>query len=227
MICKPTNSKTRGYKSCGKESIRRMLGLCAVCFYDWMQTDERGKVYNQKVFSKKVDRLKETRRREKKRSDKEKVIKWRPKLQTKVQEIARIIDKGLACLARGTNGQIHGGHVFSKGGHSTSSLNLHNIHRQSAYSNTYLNDDGLFRDKLSQEYGKEYLEFIRSFEKHSPLKITNLEYKEKYYLACEIANELRKKGNEYDLNSRIVLRNKVNIALGIYEKEYCEFYTGS
>lgn len=220
-ICKPVNSKTRGYDGCGKESNYRKFGLCPSCLFDWMQTDERGKIYYQSQFKPKVKaKVKRTKDQEFKKK-KEDITNWRVKLQKKVQEIARLIDNGLPCLARGTFGQIHGGHIFAKGGHSTMALNLHNIHRQSAYSNTYLNDDGLLRERLCEEYGYDYLEFIRSINHNSPLKFSNLEYKEKYETACIISNELKKKDLEYKLKDRIDLRNKINTILEIYEEKYC------
>lgn len=222
-ICKPINSKTSGFVSCGKTRSIYKYGLCTQCFYNWLTEDERGKIYNEKSFSKKVKRVSEKNTKQRFNKIKEDITNWRVRLQSKVQEIARLIDNGLPCLARGTFGQIHGGHVFAKGGHSTMALNLHNIHRQSAYSNTYLNDDGLLREQLSLEYGNDYLEFVRNINKHKPLKHSNKDYKEKYDLACSIANELKKKDLKYNLEDRINLRNHVNSILDIYEKKYCKY----
>jgi hypothetical protein len=53
-ICKPVNSKTIGFKSCGKESNYRKFGICPSCLFDWMQNDERGKIYYQTQFKPKV-----------------------------------------------------------------------------------------------------------------------------------------------------------------------------
>lgn len=220
-VCKPVNSKTRGYDGCGKESNYRKFGLCPSCLFDWMQTDERGKIYYQSQFKPKVKaKVKKIKDQEFKKK-KQDITNWRVKLQKKIQEIARLIDNGLPCLARGTFGQIHGGHIYSKGGHSTMALNLHNIHRQSAYSNTYLNDDGLLREQLSLEYGNDYLEFIKSINNHKPLKYSNKDYKDIYDLACSVSNELKKKDLKYSLEDRINLRNKVNSILGVYEEVYC------
>ena len=224
-ICKPVNSKTIGFKSCEKEKYIYRYGLCTQCFYEWLTEDERGKIYNEKSFSNKVKKVSEKNNKDRLSKIKDDITNWRVKLQTKVQEIARLIDYGLPCLARGTNKQKHGGHIFAKGGHSTMALNLHNIHRQSAYSNTYLNDDGLLREKLCEEYGDDYLEFIRSINHNRPLKFSNLEYKEKYETACSIANELKKKDLEYKLEDRIDLRNKTNTILEIYEDKYCVYIT--
>jgi hypothetical protein len=60
-ICKPTNSQTRGYESCGKVRYIHKFGLCTACFYDWLTNDERGKIHKQLVFDKKVEQVKKSR----------------------------------------------------------------------------------------------------------------------------------------------------------------------
>lgn len=153
-----------------------------------------------------------------------KVVNYSDKLQSKVQEIARLIDKDLNCLAKNTpTKQVHGGHVFSRGGHSNFKYNLHNIHRQSAHSNHFQNDDRLMHEGIVREYGSEYLDFINSLQQTSLLKLSNIEWLSKYQIACKIANRLRKEGKNYTLHERINLRNSVNLELGIYEPIYCNF----
>ena len=51
--CKGIN-KAHGFQGCGKMSFYRLHGLCPSCQWDWMQNDERGKIYYAKVFSSKV-----------------------------------------------------------------------------------------------------------------------------------------------------------------------------
>ena len=158
-----------------------------------------------------------------KKSVKDENTNWRPKLQTKIQLISRLIDKGLKCLARNQGGQMHGGHVFAKGGNSTMALNLHNIHRQSAQSNKWLNDDGLLREKLALEYGNDYYEFISGLRKHRKLEISNKQFHELYKLSLSIVLMLEKKELEYSLIERIQLRNEINLQFSIYDNEYCVF----
>lgn len=67
-ICKPTHSQTRGFDSCGKAKYIHKYGLCSSCFYDWMQNDERGKIYYQKQFKTKVKKVQRKHKVEKKRS---------------------------------------------------------------------------------------------------------------------------------------------------------------
>lgn len=157
-----------------------------------------------------------------KREFKIKDTKWDKKLQTEVQKIARYIDVGLPCLARGHEGQIHGGHVYSKGGYKEMRFNLHNIHRQSAQSNHFQNDDGKMRDGIEMEYGIEYLEFIKSLIGKPIPKFTNEEYREKFEIAKSISKMLYNKG-PFDLKTRIDLRNQANKTLGIYDEPRLKF----
>jgi len=152
---------------------------------------------------------------------KEKTTNWKNKLQTKVQEIARLIDKGLPCIARGNSKQLHGGHVLPKKGNECARFNLHNIHRQGAHSNHFQNDDAVMREGIKREYGEEYLEFIMSLAKQPVPKLNELEYMEKYQIACKIANRLRKNASENCAVSRLILRSGLNLELGIYEEKYC------
>ena len=149
---------------------------------------------------------------------------FKERLQTKIQEITRLIDKGLPCLATGVvPKQIHGGHVFARGGNSYMAMNLHNIHRQSAQSNHFQNDDGLMKEGIKNEYGEEYLEFISNLRRTPCPEITSFEYMTIYKKACKIANKLIKINLTYSLKKRIELRNEINLELGIYTSEYCKF----
>lgn len=150
---------------------------------------------------------------------------FKERLQVKIQEITRIIDKDLPCLATGViPKQMHGGHVFARGGNSYMAMNLHNIHRQSAQSNHFQNDDGLMKEGIKKEYGEEYLEFISNLRRTPCPEITPLEYGTIYKKACKVANKLIKLNLTYPVKKRIELRNEINLELGIYSNEYCIFY---
>ena len=221
--CKGQN-RAKGIEGCGSESDNRVFGLCPSCLYHWARNNENGKIWYEKVFLPKVEKSKNKARREREKTLKDELTNWRAKLQTRLQEISRLIDIGLPCLALGYHaGQIHGGHIFAKGGNKTISLNLHNIHRQSAQSNKNHNDDGLLREKLSQEYGHKYFEFISGMRQCEALHYTNLEYMEFYKTANEIALMLKKSGQNFDLKGRITMRNEVNLTLGIYPEKYCVY----
>lgn len=145
-------------------------------------------------------------------------------LQRKINEIVRLIDYGLPCLA--TNkypNQIHAGHVYSRGSNYSIRYNLHNIHRQSAQSNHFQADDVLLREGVIREYGEKYMNFITSLKSTQKLKVDNLTFFELYKKASAIALRLSKEKRIRTLTERIDLRNLVNIDLGIYDLIYCKF----
>ena len=151
------------------------------------------------------------------------VTDWKKSLQNEINKIVRLIDKDLNCLARNTKGQMHAGHVYARGGNTNMRYNLHNIHRQSAQSNHFQNDDGLLREGLSNEYGQEYMDFISDLRRTPVPKYSQQEYMEMYYKAKKIVLRLKKSDINYSLKNRILLRNKINLEMGIYEKKYCIF----
>jgi len=218
--CKGMN-KAFGFDGCGKLSKYRKYGLCPSCLSDWMSNTIIGQEYLNSLKIKGKSIL----TKEKKLSDKklkDKLIDWRDKLQSKVQEISRLIDFGQPCLARNYHPkQIHGGHVFSRGSNKTIALNIHNIHRQSAQSNHFQNEDGLLREGLINEYGNDYFEFLSGLRRITKLKYFNYEYQEFYKTACKISNRLKKDKKQLSKVQRIEKRNEVNLKLGIYDKEYC------
>lgn len=215
------NYRCNRYKGCGEIKPIYRYGLCNRCYAHWLYSDdelaikERDKFTN-KVHNKvKADTIKKL---------KKETTNWLQKLQTKVQEIVRLIDYGQPCTATGKNiKQAHGGHIFPKGGHPECRLNLHNIHIQSAYSNTYRNDDGLMQEGIERIYGKEYLLFVRGLKNNPVTKHTNDFYESVYKIACDISNELKKDLRIRNNVERLTLRNEINIKLGIYPREYCLF----
>jgi len=219
--CEP-NSKAPGAEGCGKPSFKRTYGLCDCCLMEWATTTENGKIWYQKTFLPRVATKVKLNQKKKEKAQKDQLTDWGKKLQDKVNEIVRLIDIGLPCLARGYHAnQIHAGHVFARGGNQTIRFNLHNIHRQSAQSNTYQNDDGLLREGLVKEYGQKYFEFISELRQTPSLSYLNLEYQDKYQLASKIALKLKKEGRVFNLKERVETRNKINLELSIYDYKYC------
>ena len=135
-----------------------------------------------------------------------------------------MIDNGQPCLARGhLPKQIHAGHIYSRGAYPSLRYNLHNIHRQSAQSNHFQNEDGLLRDGLKNEYGEGYYNFLSGMLGYKALKFSNEEYHQFYKKASKIALELRKAGKIYSKQERIDKRNEINLEMGIYDSDVCVF----
>lgn len=150
--------------------------------------------------------------------------KWvKAKLQQAVNAIVREIDRDLPCLATGKlSGQMQAGHVFSRGAHPQMRFNLHNIHRQTAYSNNQQSHDGLMQENLALEYGVEYLEYLKDLRGSVPPKLATYEYYEVYLKARKMLKEVQ--GLEVQsATSRLDLRNQVNTALAIYPQDLLLF----
>lgn len=207
----------------GKANRVYGIGKSCGCYQKWLRSTPEGKKKMESAIV--IGRKKaEKTLKQKEKEEKDKIIDYPKKLQERVNEIARLIDIGLPCLARGYHAnQIHGGHIFSRGSSRPMRYNLHNLHRQGAQSNHFQNEDGLLREGLKNEYGLDYYEFLSSLQRIPPLKFSNAEFKNFYKTACGIANLLKKEGRNFNLEQRIKMRNQINIDLGIYEKEYCEF----
>jgi hypothetical protein len=211
-ICKGVGI-TSGY-GCGKmvNVCNRKYGLGKMCCYpSWLLESENGKIKMQKAI------LKASKPKFDKVKAKENTTDWNKKLQTKINEIVRLIDKGQPCLAKGIHAkQMHAGHVFSRGSNPMLRFNLHNIHRQSAQSNHFQNEDGLFREGIVKEYGHTYFNFISELRQIKDLKITNDEYIGYYKKASKIVLDLKKMDVVYAIDVRLLLRDKINQDLGIY-----------
>ncbi len=145
-----------------------------------------------------------------------------------IQLMSRLIDSDLPCLARGNYpNQMHGGHVLSRGGNPECKWNVHNIHRQSAQSNTFHSDDRLMTEGLKNEYGIDYLEFVLSLKgkpviKHSIPELQEIkEAVNKERLRLE--KWIKQQNTPLPLKDRIIVRNKVNKAIGVYDECLCIF----
>lgn len=230
--CKGTG-KAKGF-GCGieltfviKNNIRSYnavfgLGKQCGCYVNWLTSTKEG----QKVLDKAKILGKnkvEIETRKKKREDRSLQKNWGKQLQITINSIVRTIDKGLPCLARNQKGQIHAGHVYPRGGNQIIKFNLHNIHRQSAQSNHYQNDDGKLREGVVNEYGQEYMDFISELRRTPSLQYNNKEYRSLTYKARKILKELKEQDRIYSKSERIEMRNRINVELGIYDLVYCRF----
>jgi len=210
------NQKQKHCKDCGEVTYYRTYGRCNKCNAKWLLLTPEGLTKLKRTVTK-VEA--ETKRKH--RAEKEKVKDWKPELQSKVNEIARLIDYGLPCLATLRYGKMHGGHVYSRGSSPNIKFNLHNIHRQKAQSNHFQADDGLMREGLISEYGQAYLDWLNVIRQQTPpTKLSN----EDYHELTKKARRLIRLYGEPRVNTpaeRIELRNEFNAKLEIYENKFC------
>lgn len=146
-------------------------------------------------------------------------------VQPVFNEVARLIDKGLPCIARGVFIKMDGGHYRSVANNTTIRLNLHNIHRQGVYSNREKRgDEQYYMDGLINEYGRDYFDFIHYKINQTPiLQLSTIEYMAVKKAISAIRNDLKKQDKSYSLTERVELRNALNMKIGIYPIEFCEF----
>lgn len=220
--CKGTG-KAKDF-GCGNPTLVRVYGLCKQCKINWMLETENGAEYLAKMTLKGKKEYEKKAHLERKK-EKESLVDWSKKLQAKFNAIIRLIDAGLPCLAKNYHAnQIHAGHVYARGGNNTIRLNAHNVHRQSAQSNHFQNDDGLLREGVVREYGQEYMDFISDLRRTPSLNYMPHEYKAFFDRASEIYLNIKNNGLTFKTpEDRIKMRNYLNNELGIYDQEFCEF----
>lgn len=168
-----------------------------------------------------LGRVNQAKREKREWKKKNELSENKTKLQAEVNKIVRLIDNGQPCLAKGNYpSQMHAGHIFSRGSSPEIRYNLHNIHRQSAQSNHFQNEDGLLRAKLKQEYGERYFEFIEGLRCYPVVKYDAYTYYGFYLQARKIYRDLEKEITKpLSLSDRIRYRNEANMMIGFYPPE--------
>lgn len=223
--CKGIN-KAHGFEGCNKPSNNRKFGLCPACLWDWMLTDERGKIWREKQFIPRVE--KKQKQLDKKKTQQAKINlmspdKYRAKyVQPLINKIARLLDYGHPCIATGNyEGKMAGGHYTSVGSNRTICLNLHNIFIQSFQSNTWNGgDDKKYQDRLKDIFGQQYFDFVNGLKGHRPINLSKEELIKIKSKAQSIINKLEQFNFMRSSEDRIIARNAVNRELGIYDLEY-------
>jgi hypothetical protein len=143
---------------------------------------------------------------------------WKGLLQIVINQIVRLIDNNVGCIATGAKtGKFNAGHYVSRGSNDTIRFNLHNIFLQSEHSNSYNSGDTIrFQEGLKKIYGLDYFEYVESLRNTKPLHLTIETIKEKIIIAKLIRKELIELGNTYTAAERIHLRFEYNDRIGIY-----------
>ena len=213
---------TRKCKICQEKFTPKRSALEPTCDkYDCKVSYAMKIVEKNKIIKKKEERKKSI---EEKKKIRDAITNWKNELQDEINLIIRLIDHDLPCLAKGIySNQTHAGHIYSRGSNQTIRYNLHNIHRQSAQSNHFQNEDGLLREGLVKEYGQNYMDFISELRRTPKLQYTNQDYHELTLKARKIVSKLKSADKTYNLKQRIELRNQINLELAIYNEEYCVF----
>jgi len=141
-------------------------------------------------------------------------------LQTEINTIVRLIDKGHVCMSHGKHGKkINAGHYHSIGSNNSLRFNLENIWLQCESCNGYKGSNRSGYDKgLVETYGQTYfLRINQDIVREYPLvKMSIPELKEKIVIAREIVKELKAADNIFSTDERIEYRKFYNKQIGIY-----------
>ena len=201
---------------------------CKVCKGEFWPRNTLQKVCGWECAIKETERENERKRRIESRENKRMQKDWKIKndgkwskslLQNKVNQIVRLIDSDLPCLATGQRGQIHAGHVFSRGAFPSLAFNLHNIHRQCAQSNHFQSDDIALREGVKREYGDGYYDYLESL-KGFTLHLSPPERYEAYQRACKgyklIRDDMKNFETPVNWEQRIKYRSLANDVIDLY-----------
>jgi hypothetical protein len=197
-----------------KKPFQRFRSTQTVCGYDCAKTEGERKQAEKKKQQRKSDKAT--------REALESVSSVKAKLQPKINELARLIDYGLPCIATGNGGKMSGGHLHHAGGSDSIRFNLHNIHRQSYQSNSEKAGDIInYLAGLENEYGKEYRDFIEYDLRQTPVQNWTKEQLRQAMKDCnKIKKELIKLIEYYGQVSpeiRVQRRSLFNNLLGLYQ----------
>lgn len=225
---KPCNGigKAKGYNGCGGDTLVRTYGLCSPCYRNWLLNTPEGNEHIKKVSikSKKLVAKKKRIETKEKKVQLMSVDAYRKKfIQPKINKIIRLIDYGQPCIATGAyQGQMHAGHYISTGSNRTLTYNAHNIHIQSAHSNSWqAGDDKRYRKGLIDTYGVEYLEFVERLQRCKPINL-NKAFLETLNIKLIQYTKQLEKVRRTPLG-RLKLRNELNSLCGIYGNEFSEY----
>ena len=140
-------------------------------------------------------------------------------LQTKVNHIARLIDKGELCIScRKQSKKENGGHFHAVGGNHSLRFNLHNLYQQCEHCNTHKHANiSNYRKGIIEVYGPDQMEYIDNLKAIYPeMILTKDEVKVCIKTATAIVKELIAKNEIYHPEVRLKLRTKYNEQIGIY-----------
>jgi hypothetical protein len=141
-------------------------------------------------------------------------------LETQINTIVRLIDKGHPCITSGsTSCFFHAGHYVSVGANKTIRFNLLNIFAQSEQDNFHKGGKGSnYGIRLSEVFGyavRDEVEVLTA--KYKELHWTREDLIEATLKAKEIVKELKSVNRTFSTDERIILRREFNERIGLYK----------
>lgn len=140
-------------------------------------------------------------------------------LQTEINLIVRLIDKGHSCICNQDKRMklITAGHYFSVGANETLRFNLLNIWGQDFDSNGAKGGEPLqFKQGLISLYGNDFFEQIEALKSIKLIDLNILDIQDKISIARSIVKWLKLQDRKFTTSERLELRIKFNNQLSIY-----------
>ena len=141
---------------------------------------------------------------------------WENRLQDKVNQIVKMLDSAMPCIARpAAGGKMDAGHFHSVGSAKNLRYHFWNIHKQSVHSNQHKSGDTVaYISGLDIRYGVERREYILELHRLYPLmKVSTYDLRHKHYNKANLIIRELKSGN-------MLTRDECNMILGIHTSEY-------
>lgn len=140
-------------------------------------------------------------------------------LQTEINLIVRLIDKGHNCICNPNKRMklITAGHYIGVGANETLRFNLLNIYGQDFDSNGAKGGEPLqFKQGLIDLFGIEVFEQIEALKSIKSINLNINDLKDKISIARSIVKWLKLQERKFTTSERLELRIKFNERLGIY-----------
>lgn len=192
-------------KVCGKEF--KPMRITPVCSYICALKFNDEKEVNKRIKQIKTDLKK---------------VNYNDILQTQINLIVRLIDKGHSCITSDIpygRYRVAAGHFYSIGSNPTLRFNLLNIFAQSFSDNDYKGGKGSnYSLRLKEIFGvfvRDEIEYMPS--KYKTLHLIDDEKLQAIINAKEIVKELKAVDRIYTTEERIILRREYNERIGIYK----------
>lgn len=161
-LCKSIG-KANGFKSCGMPTFKRTFGMCPSCFYDFLKTDERGKIIYAKSFLPQVSKKTEQRKKESDKAAKEKLktlSQYESEAKKSFQRFIRLRDAKLGCIScdNPKTDLYDGGHFKKAEIYSGLIFDERNCFKQCRKCNRFLSgNEGEYRINLVSLYGNDWV----------------------------------------------------------------------
>ena len=196
--CKGIN-KAKGFDGCNKETSFRTFGLCSSCYYEFLTTDERGKIIYQKSFLPKVKAKVKANDKKKKNVLKnalKTLSQYESDAKKEFQKWVRLRDKDLPCISCNTlNPKMwHGGHFKKAEIYSGLIFDERNVNRQCSRCNVFLGgNEGEYRIGLVNRFGEDFVKQLEDdsqrLRNYKYTKDELIEIKNKYQQLNKLKNE--------------------------------------